>query len=167
MGKTPTFFVEGHTMNNSQLLDELRNALMPMLDAQGIEIIEIGYKGHPSRMVLSFIVDKVGGITLNECAKLNQDIGRILDEQDIVKAHYVLEVSSPGLDRPCRAKRDFERAMYSILEIDLKDAVSDKKFYRGTLIGVNDNLITLEIDDGVNVKIPLEKIQLARRQITF
>lgn len=79
---------------------------------QNLDLVDIIYRYEGRGLVLRVLVDKPeGGITLDECAGLNNEISRILDEKDMLQQRYILEVSSPGLDRPLNSKNDFLRCI--------------------------------------------------------
>ncbi|OGW90731.1 MAG: hypothetical protein A3D28_04130 [Omnitrophica bacterium RIFCSPHIGHO2_02_FULL_63_14] len=86
------------------------------IERQGAELVEASFRGAGAHGVLTFIVDKPGGITLDECAAINRALGGMLD-----CSSYLLEVNSPGLDRPLKTDRDFERAMGETLSVTYRD----------------------------------------------
>ena len=92
-------------------LETIRPVALPILEAASVELVELTAHQHGGQVVVRLLVDKVGGMTIQDCARLNQLIGQALDAADCLAQSYTLEVSSPGLDRPLVSKRDFERAI--------------------------------------------------------
>ena len=140
------------------LLEEIRKLILPVLSQRGIELIELLMRRERGRSVLRFLVDKSGGITLDDCARLNQEIGRILDEQNIIQQSYVLEVSSPGLDRPLKSTRDFERAMEKPVRIVLHKPVHKQNVWTGFLDAVDQASIVIRTEKQ-------QRLQIARQDI--
>ncbi len=147
-----------------EIIDRVALIAEEYLDERGIEIVEIIYRREQQGMVLRLVVDKPEGITVDECEEINNFLSLELDKQDIIQDRYVLEVSSPGLDRPIKTERDFERAMGKELEITTYERIDDRKAHEGRLLGMDKESIVIE-KDGVSIVIPKNKIALARLKI--
>ncbi|MBI4355548.1 MAG: ribosome maturation factor RimP [Candidatus Omnitrophica bacterium] len=139
----------------------------PMLARESVELVDVTYARQGRGMVLRLLVDTVKGITLAECARLNEMLSQALDGSTLFEEPYTLEVSSPGLDRPLVTRRDFERVLGRRIEVATRVPVQDKSFYRGTAIDINDEAVTVVIAKGEAVAIPLSAIQKATLEITF
>lgn len=96
-------------MQKGDILEKVRSIIANILRDNKIELVDIVYKRRGRDTILSILADTAGGITLNECAKMNEIIGETLDKEDIIEGSYLLEISSPGLDRPLKKKEDFIR----------------------------------------------------------
>src|SRR5438034_3365224 len=81
----------------------------PLLQTQGFELVELQLQQRKGQWLVRVFADAEGGISLADCRKLSLEIGQVLDAEDLIAASYVLEVSSPGLDRPLHTARDFQR----------------------------------------------------------
>ncbi|MFA5500964.1 MAG: ribosome maturation factor RimP [Candidatus Omnitrophota bacterium] len=149
-----------------EIIDRATLIAEEYLDERGIEIVEVIYRREQQGMVLRLVVDKPEGITIAECEEINNFLSAELDKQDIIQERYVLEVSSPGLDRPIKTERDFERAMGKQLEITTYERIDDRKTHEGRFLGMDKENIVIE-KDGVSVVIPKNKIALARLKIDF
>jgi len=141
-------------MENQPIVDRVKDLIAPLLEQKGVNLVEISYRQIGRRKILRFLVDKTPGITLDECTVINEEIGAIMDKEDTIAASYVLEVSSPGLDRPIITKRDFDRAIGKKMDVFLKDPLKDKFQYTGTLEGVKEDSISLKVKNGL-INIPL------------
>lgn len=136
------------------------------LEQNAIELIDIIYRREQGGMVLRLLVDKPEGINISECEEVNNYLSATLDKEGIITDRYTLEVSSPGLDRPLKTDKDFERKMGRKLEVNTYEAVDEKKTHEGTLLGIDKDNIIIE-KDGISTVIPRAKIALARQKIEF
>ena len=90
-----------------EILERVRPIADRILMNQGMELVEVEYRREARGWVLRLTIDKEGGVTLDDCGRTSQVVGRELDVEDFISAAYVLEVSSPGLTRPLRSEKDF------------------------------------------------------------
>lgn len=148
------------------VIDRVNEAITPLLKEKGIDLVETAYRQVGSQMILSILVDRPEGITLDECGALNEEIGAVLDQDDTIATRYVLEVSSPGLDRPLTTGQDFNRTIGKKMDVFLKERFNDKLQYFGTLKAVEEDSIELETKTGL-IKIPLDVINKGKLQIGF
>jgi ribosome maturation factor RimP len=143
----------------------LENLISQYLKGQGLELVELIYRSEGQGSVLRILADRPeGGITLGECAVLNSRIGEILDEEDIIKERYTLEISSPGLDRPLKTRSDFLRNLNKKVTVLLREPVNEKWEYQGAVKEAKEDSVDIETDKGV-VEIPLSKISKAKQAI--
>jgi ribosome maturation factor RimP len=146
------------------IVERVRTLVAPYLEDNGVELVEITYRREQAGMTLKLLVDTPGGIRIDECESLNDHLSALLDEEDVIAEHYVIEVSSPGLDRPIKTDRDFERSIGKRIEVTTFAPVDGKKTHEGALIGMDKGNIVIE-SSGVSTVIPREKIALARLQV--
>lgn len=143
------------------------NALISgYLEQNGIELVDTIYRREQGGMVLRLLVDTPEGITIAQCEKINNYLSELLDKENVIEGRYLLEVSSPGLDRPVKTKRDFERVMGKILKISTYEAIDGKKFHEGEFIGMDSENIVIE-SEGLSTVIPMNKIAMAKLKIDF
>ena len=119
----------------------LEQLLEPALEEGGLELVELTISGNARRSILRVFVDRPTGISIGECAQLSRDLADLLDTHDPIDSSYILEVSSPGLTRPLKKKRDFERALGK----DVRLIVRSGADYTGKLTTVNDRILALEV----------------------
>jgi ribosome maturation factor RimP len=133
--------------NRQQLRETLQDFFSNYLQNKDFELIDIEVEPSKRRKVLiRFLIDKSDGITLDECAKLNDKIADAIEQKNLLEQSYILEVASPGLDRPLKTKRDFERVKGEDITIVVKrSGEQDTKKTTGKLVDVKDNVITLKI----------------------
>lgn len=145
----------------------VRALVEPLLAARHVELVELTYQRGGPQAVLRFLVDTAPGITVEECRALNQAIGAVLDEHEVITEPYVLEVASPGLDRPLKTARDFERVIGRRVWMQTREPVAGDHELVGTVAGVGEAVVTVELDRGDRVRVPLAGIVRARQDISF
>lgn len=152
-------------MDRQELVSELRALAQGYLKEKGLVLVDIIYRYEARGLILRIIVDKPeGGIGLDECAYLNQEISRILDEKDMLQARYILEVSSPGIDRPLKQKEDFLRCLNRKARFYLGESVNGKIELEGVILKVEGDLVYID-REGETLEIPLSKINQAKQVI--
>ena len=147
------------------MIIELEKILGDFLGSQGLELVELVYRFEGRYTVLRVLVDRPeGGITIGECARLNNLIGDILDEKNIIQERFALEVCSPGLDRPLKKKSDFVRSLNRRVKFFLSVPVHGKIEIEGQVIQVNDLSVAVDVA-GDTVEIDFNTINRAKQVI--
>ncbi len=144
----------------------------PILSSLGLELVELEYKRGGRESVLRLYIDKVGGVTLDDCAVVSRELSRVLDVEDFIRGHYNLEVSSPGLNRPLKTENDFQRYRGRLVKIRTSepfpdDAGNPRKTFLGVLQGLEDGVVRVTLTEGQGAGIPLEKITRANLEFEF
>ncbi|UCH12070.1 MAG: ribosome maturation factor RimP [Candidatus Omnitrophota bacterium] len=128
--------------------------------------MDISLSGSKHKPILRILVDKEGGIALDECTDINRQLSDILDKDDIIKESFILEVSSPGLDRPLTEKKDFEKVIGKEINLCTKEPIEGENFFQAMLGSVGEDFISLKLN-GTQLKIPYENIRNAKICITM
>lgn len=149
------------------MIDRIKDVIIPVLEEEGVELVDLIYRREAGRQVLRLLVDKDGGIMLSDCVRLNESISRVLDETNVITEGYVLEVDSPGIDRWFTGKKDYERSEGRIVRVTLKEAILDKKEYIGRLEGILEDSIKVDVKKKGIIDIPFDKIVRARQEVEF
>ena len=145
---------------------EIENALQPIADELSIEIVEVEFK-QGKEPALTVYIDTESGVDLDTCEKFHRAIDPVLDEVDpTFGTPYTLNVSSPGLDRPLKTDRDFQKCMEKRVEVKLFAPLKGKKFFEATLKGHDETCVYLE-DKGEEWKLEKAKIAKICRAIDF
>ncbi len=152
-------------MDNEGLVNKVKALISDTFRGRGIELVELSYRRRREGMTLTFLVDKPDGVTLEECSQLNHEIDQLLDKSGIMNERYLLEVSSPGLDRPLRTREDFIRAIGKPVKIISRLPVDGRDVHTGELYGVNDRNIVIMGKGNLSTIIPFEDINKARLDI--
>lgn len=141
--------------------------LEPIVLELEYEIVDVEYVKEGSTWFLRIYIDKPGGITVVDCEKTSRALEVVLDEKDPIKAPYILEVSSPGLDRPLKKEADFKRAEGKLIDIKLFRAINNKKEFQGELQGLVDDNVTIVTSEDETLSFSLKDIAMARLAIIF
>lgn len=152
-------------MEQDDILGELRERLNTILDELGAEVVEFTLKRAGKKLILRLLADKEGGITMDECALINRRLGNIIDENSIINEGYLLEVSSPGLDRPLRTKRDFERAQGEEIEVWLSAPEEGRNYLSARIKGADEQRVLVEDKDAKEISLPYRSITKARLKL--
>ena len=147
-------------------VEDLQNALQTIADEMQIEIVEVEFK-QGKEPALTVYIDIEGGVDLDTCEKFHRAIDPILDEVDpTFGAPYTLNVSSPGLDRPLKTDRDFQKCIGEKVEVKLFAPLKGKKTFEMTLKGHDETCVYLD-DKGEELKLEKAKIAKICRAIDF
>ena len=149
------------------MIDKIKEIIEPILQEEQVELVEVIFRREDGRQVLRLLVNKDKGIQLSDCIKLNRKIGRVLDENDIIQESYVIEVDSPGIDRPFKVKRDYERVIGRLVRVTLNEKILDKKEYIARLEEVSDAGVKIDVKKKGIIEIPFEKICRAREEVEW
>ena len=153
-------------MNDADILVRIRRMAEPILEADGMELVDIEYRRERGGRVLRLIIDQEGGVTLDDCTSISHEINRNLDVEDMFPGPYTLEVSSPGLNRPLKKESDFHRFINRLVKVRTASPVNESKMFRGRLLACRDGFVEIETESSV-VKIPLDDIVKANLEYEF
>ena len=149
---------------------EIEQAILPVAQAMEVEIFEIVFKqGKNPSLTVYLDTEKEGGIDLDTCERFHNAIDPVLDELDPTFGQpYTLNVSSPGLDRPFRRDRDYERNLGKKVEVRLYAPHKGEKFFEAMLVGYNADGKNVTLDkDGEIIKLNLSQIARMSQAIDF
>ncbi len=147
-------------------IEEIQSAAQPIADEMAIELVEVEFK-QGKDPALTFYIDVEGGVDLDTCEKFHRAIDLVLDDLDpTFGAPYTLNVSSPGLDRPIKTDRDFQKAMGKKVEVKLFAPMQGKKLFEGVLKGHDENCVYIQEKDE-ELKFEKSKIAKLCRAIDF
>lgn len=141
--------------------------LLPIIEANNYELVDVEYVKEGANWYLRAYIDKEGGITVDDCEVVSRALGEILDKNDFIEGGYILEVSSPGLGRPLKKERDFERSLGDEVEVRTYRAIDKQKEFTGILKAYDKDNITLEFEDETEMNIARAEIALIRLAFDF
>ena len=147
-------------------IDAITELTEPIIASEGLELIDVEYQKESRGWVLRFYVDTEGGVTINHCSRLSQQIGDVLEVKDIIPHGYVLEVSSPGLNRILKREKDFIGSIGKTVKVKTFEPIEQRKNFQGTLLDCSQERVTLKIDSQ-DVIIPLSLISKAQSVYHF
>ncbi len=125
--------------------DSVMALVAPIAEQMGLEVIEVLYEKKYDGMNLTIVIDKDGGVTIDDCERLHRAIDAPLDELDPIDVSYTLNVSSPGIDRPLKLAHDYKRNLNKEISVKLYQPHNGKKEYKGTLVAYDENTFTLSV----------------------
>ncbi|HIY03180.1 MAG TPA: ribosome maturation factor RimP [Candidatus Blautia faecipullorum] len=140
--------------------------LSPIVEQAGFELVDVEYVKEAGSWYLRGYIDKPGGITVNDCEAVSRIFSDRLDEDDFIEDSYIMEISSPGLDRPLKKEKDFARSIGKKVEIRTYRPIEKQKEFSGILTAYDDNSVTVE-EDGNLRAFEKKDIALIRLKIDF
>lgn len=154
--------------------DELKEQVRRQVESLGAELIDFKVRRQGPRSVLGVTVDKESGISLEECARISETLGRLFEELEsrgvapaVLLGRYDLEVSSPGLDRPFTGEKDYRRAVGKRIRIRLVSQPGRPDLIVGLVRSADDRSVTLAPAKGPEVTIPYDQVAKATLEITI
>ncbi len=126
-------------------IERIREIAERVAASSGLELVEIEFRGGGKSRMLRVFIDKPGGVTHEDCANLSREVGTILDVEDAIPGSYLLEVSSPGLDRSLVRPADFERFTGNRVKLTTRQPVNGNRHFQGKLESFRDGRLTLDI----------------------
>lgn len=141
--------------------------ITPLIDAEGFELVDVEYVKEGADWYLRVYIDKDGGIMVNDCEKISRAFNEILDREDYIDDAYIFEVSSPGLLRPLKKDKDYQRNLGKLLEVKLFAPLNGVKEFEAELKSYDKESATLVMDDDTEVTVKRSEISLIRPAIEF
>jgi len=134
-------------MSNRDRIEKLTEAMiLPILEPLNIELIDVEYVKELGHFYLRAYIDKEGGINILDCEVVSRALDEKMEENDPVSDAYILEVSSPGLDRPLKKDKDYQRTIGKDVEFKLYKTYNGQKEFVGTLVSYTSDTVTVAID---------------------
>ncbi len=138
----------------------------PILAEYEAELVELTCRPQGRQLHVCLLVDKVGGVTIQQCALINRQISQALEAANLIEEGYTVEVSSPGLDRPLVTKRDFERTVGEELTLDIRVEENRFKELQGMLRAGQPDAVVLKTLSG-NLTVPFAQIRTAKKALKW
>ncbi|MAZ04018.1 MAG: ribosome maturation factor RimP [Sneathiella sp.] len=147
-------------------VDRIEALIAPPLVDMGYELVRVRLTGSDKK-VLQIMAEKADGtMTIEGCTEVSQMVSALLDVEDPISGAYDLEVSSPGIDRPLTRLKDFERWAGFEAKVELEQVVEGQRRYRGKLLGLKDENVLLQADDGNRIELPFSDVRKAKLILT-
>ena len=148
------------------LIESLRELIEPTILSEGMELIDIEYFRESRGWVLRIYIDKEGGLNLNHCSQISEQIGDLIEVKDLIPHSYYLEVSSPGLNRPLKKEKDFITYVGETIKVKTFKPIDQKRNFQGKLLGYKEGKVIMRLDSQ-EVHIPFSLISKANIQYQF
>ena len=149
-----------------QIARKVITIIEPVVEDLGLDLVDVEYVTERGRWVLRVYIDKPGGVTIDDCADVSNEIGDLLDVKGVISGAYILEVSSPGLNRPLRKEKDFIWATGKKIKVRTKVPINGRRNFTGLLEGCSQGVITIRIEQDV-VELALDGLEKANLLYSF
>ncbi len=141
---------------------------LPKSDFAQFELVDVAFVKEGRHRYLRVFIDKMGGVTIDDCADVSQALNALLDKHDPVEENYILEVSSPGVERPLKKPEHFVRFKGKLAQIKLYFPIDGNKLIEGNIVDYRDGDVIVALRDGKdNIEIPFDKIASAKLLFDF
>ena len=146
----------------------LQTLLEPVIEGLGYECVGIEFQPVNGRSTLCIYIDSEDGITVDDCERVSRQASAVLDVEDVIRGHYTLEVSSPGLDRPLFTPAHYRRFIGSAVHLRLHSLLEGRRNIDGRLAGVDaDDSVRVTTSEGVEYHVPFASIARGRLKPEF
>lgn len=132
----------------------------PVVSGLGYSLIGAEFGQAENGQTLRVYIDKPEGIVMEDCAKVSRQLNAVLDVEEPIKSAYLLEVSSPGVDRPLFTEAQFAEQIGEQVKVRMTDGVNGRRNFKGQLVAVNDALAVVEVD-GIDYELPVSDVEQA------
>jgi ribosome maturation factor RimP len=147
---------------------EAINAIIERVTArEGLELVHWEIVGPKNNSVLRIFIDKPEGVTHHDCEVVSHQVGTLLDVEDLIPTQYLLEVSSPGVDRPLYKPADYERFAGNKVKIKTQTPVNGQRNFKGKLLGIDANTVKLQVEGGNEIEIAFDNITKGNIEYEF
>lgn len=154
MGFAPTFYFGLKPMQNAPIEERVKEIAARAAKAGGVEFVHCEISGVKRSMTVRVYIDKPGGVTVDDCAEVSRTVEESLDSDDLISSAYVLEVSSPGLERELYSLQDFAKFSGQKAKVKLASAVNGQKVFVGEILGVDGEDILLRERTNGEIRFP-------------
>jgi ribosome maturation factor RimP len=152
-------------MDKESITERVRAIARGATEAEGIELVHVEIAGTKRDSVVRVFIDKPGGVTLDDCSNISRAMEEVLDVEDVIPSRYVLEVSSPGIERQLYSIDDYKKFEGQLVKVKTKTAIDSQKTFVGTLRETDGTTITVDEKVKGIIKIELSDIEKANLKI--
>jgi ribosome maturation factor RimP len=152
-------------MNKKGIESIAAEIAVPIVRKHSFELVDVEYVKECTNWYLRIYIDKPGGITIDDCQVVSEELSKKIDDRDPVKQSYFLEVSSPGLERPLKTERDFERYKGEKVLVKLYEPVAGEKEFKGKLEGLVEGKIVINKNGNEPMEFERHKVALVRKYL--
>lgn len=159
-------------MKKQEIIDIVEELLEPIAEEYTYEIVDVEYEKEGPDWYLRIYADKEGGFSIDDCVALSRAVEKVLEEKDPIEGAYILEVSSPGLDRPLKKDKDYFRSLGKPVDVKLYKAVKEQGLDREfcavlTAYDADNRMATLELENGETVVLNRKDFASIRLAVIF
>ncbi len=144
VGFAPTFYFGLETMDKKLIIEHVRGIAERVLADREIELVHVDIAGTKRDLAVRIFIDKEGGVTIDDCTSVSRGIEDVLDSEDFIPLRYVLEVSSPGIERELYSLSDFIKFTGQLAKVKRKNGIDGQKTFVGKITEVDGDTITID-----------------------
>ena len=153
------------TSRVTDLLRRIEDIVAPTIVGMGYELVRVAMSRGGT---LQIMIEPADGrpLDVEDCANVSRALSAVLDVEDPISSGYTLEVSSPGIDRPLTRPKDYARWAGHLARLETAEPVAGRRRFKGTLLGLEDGVVTLRLEDGQETQVPLSAVSRAKLEMT-
>ena len=151
-------------MGRGSVAESVEELVTPITNENHLELVDVEYKKEGKNWFLRIFIDKEEGVTVDDCTRVSRQIEDLIEVEEVIPSSYVLEVSSPGLDRPLKKEKDFLRFKGKRAHVTTYSPIDQQKNFKGTIQDFREDILFLNIDNK-RVEIPRNQIAKAKLEI--
>ncbi len=165
VGFVPTFYFGFKAMQRDSIGHKIDKIAVQAAKENGVEFVHSEIAGSKRNMTVRIYIDKPGGVTIEECAIVSRAVEAVIDLEDFIPSAYVLEVSSPGLERPLFSIQDFDKFAGKKAKVKTVEAIGGQANFNGRIATVEGSEIVFEDKTSGTIRIPFEKVSKANLRV--
>ena len=154
-------------MGKKSVEEIVTELVQPIVEKNNYDLVDVEFVKEGANRFLRIYIDKPAGITIDDCQVVSEELSDKLDSADPIEQAYFLEVSSPGLERPLKKDKDFERYKGEVVEIKLFPPIDGQKVFEGELLGLNNNNILIKKASNEIAEFERDKVAVVKRAVKF
>jgi ribosome maturation factor RimP len=154
-------------MSDTELPEKVASLIEPVARAHGLDLVDVEVKPSGRKSLLRLILDRPGGVTVDDLADLSREVGDVLDVHDVMPGGYTLECSSPGINRPLKRPTDFARFLGKSVRLRTHTPIAGARNFAGLLVAADDEQVELEDRACGRIAIPYRLIERAHYEHDF
>lgn len=153
-------------MQTKDIIKKVEQYVMPIVEENNYELVEVEFVKEGANYYLRLYIDKEGGFSINDCEKVSRFLEQKLEEDDFIDKAYILEVSSPGIDRVLKKDSEYEKYKGRVVDIKLYKPIDKTKEFQGELVGLVDGNIIIN-ENGTELKFDKKDVAVCRLAVIF
>ena len=165
VGFVPTFYFGFKTMLDSSIVERIDKIAGKAARENGVEFVHSEIVGNRRNKTVRIFIDKPEGVSIEDCSNVSKSVEAVIDAEDFIPAAYVLEVSSPGLERPLFTLDDFTRFAGKKAKVKSAEAINGQANFNGRIVSVEGTEIVFEDKTNGTVRIPFENVDKANLKV--
>ena len=154
-------------MRKKRVVDVVSEIVDVYCKSNDLELVDVEFVKEGPHRYLRVMIDRDGGVSLDDCGLVSKYLNKKLDDIDPIEENYFLEVTSPGVERELKKDEDFEKYIGELVQAKLFQPIDGEKVIRGNLVGLKDNKILIDRDNGNVIEIPKSKAAVVKLLVNF